>query len=315
MGRIVAKLRQAVTILDRDKVSTGFHRPARGSSMSEPKAKSNGPGAAIRAAMVMVLAVFPALAIPSVAPDTAQSTILLAAIAGGIVFAEYVSDYPGLVEFRFAAPFNRTRFALIALTAVLLSLVQRDLAEHGALSGLAAGLAAACGPLLDFTLSPVYLLTAALPETLPAAHLEQVRDGAALAMVLSVTAVAGFVTAIRLNLWPMGHGPFNVWINLPTFDPTAGNDVVLRLQRHARINIVLGVLLPFLLPGAVIASALLFKPITLTSPLGYVWGIVLWAYLPAGLVMRGVAMARVARMIRASRRRFADSEGNAYVTA
>lgn len=301
--------------MDRKKVSTGFHRPARGSSMSEPKVKSNGPGAAARAGMVMLLAVFPALAIPSVAPDTAQSTLLLAAIVGGIVFAEYVSDYPGLVEFRFAAPFNRTRFALIALTAVLLSLVQRDLAEPGLFSGLAASLAAVCGPLFDFTLSPVRLLTTALPDTLPAAHLDRVRDGAALAMVLSVTAVAGFVTAIRLNLWPMGHGPFNVWINLPTFDPTAGNDVVLRLQRHARINIALGILLPFLLPGVVIASALLFKPILLTSPLGYVWGIVLWAYLPAGLVMRGVAMTRVARMIRASRRRFADSEGTAYATA
>jgi hypothetical protein len=315
MGTIVAKLRQAVTIWDRNKVSTGFHRPARGSSMSEPKATSNGPGAAIRAALVILLAVFPALAIPSVAPDTAQSTLLLAAIVGGIVFAEYVSEYPGLVEFRFAAPFNRTRFALVALTAVLLSLLQRDLAEPGFVSGLAFGLAAACGPLLDFAISPVRLLTASLPDTLPEAHLLQVRNGAALAMVLSVTAVVGFVTAIKLNLWPMGHGPFNVWINLPTFDPTAGNDVVLRLQRHARINIILGVLLPFLLPGVVIASALLFKPITLTSPLGYVWGLVLWAYLPAGLVMRGVAMARVARMIRASRRRFADSEGNSYAPA
>jgi len=113
----------------------------------------------------------------------------------------------------------------------------------------------------------------------------------------------------------MGNGPFNVWINLPTFDPTAGNDVVLRLQRHARINIALGLVLPFLLPGAVIVSEVLVKPLTLLSPMGFVWGIVLWAYVPASLVMRGVAMARVARMIRASRRRFADSEGNAFATA
>jgi len=283
--------------------------------MGESKAKSNVPGAAARALLVIALAVFPAMAIPSTAPDTAQSTILLALFAGGIIFAEYASEYPGLIEFRFAAPFNRSRFALVAFMAVLLALLQRDVVEPGLLSGLAVTLASACGGLLDFAGSPVSLLVAALPDSVPAAHLALVRDGASLAMVLSATTVLAFFVAIRLNAWPMGTGPFNVWINLPTFDPTAGNDVVLRLQRHARINVVLGIILPFLLPGAVIASSLLIKPLTLLSPMGFVWGILFWAFLPAALVMRGVAMARVARMIRASRRRFADSEGNAFAAA
>ncbi len=283
--------------------------------MGEAKSKSNVPGAIARALLVVVLAVFPAIVIPSTAPDTAQSTILLALFAGGIVFAEYASEYPGLIEFRFAAPFNRSRFALITLLAVLLALLQRNAVEPGSLSALAATLAGACGAMLDFPGSPVSLLVASLPDSVPAAHLTLVRDGASLAMVLSVTTVLGFVTAIRMNAWPMGTGPFNVWINLPTFDPTAGNDVVLRLQRHARINVVLGLILPFLLPVAVIASALLIKPLTLLSPMGFVWGVLLWAYLPAGLVMRGVAMARVARMIRSSRRRYADSEGNAFAAA
>jgi len=283
--------------------------------MGENKAKSNVPGATTRAVLVVALAIFPALAIPSTAPDVAQSMILLAVFAGGIVFAEYASEYPGLIEFRFAAPFNRSRFALVVLLAVLLSLLQRNGVEPGTLSALAASLAGVCGRLLDFPGSPVQLLVAALPDSVPQAHLALVRDGAALSLVLAATTVAGFVTAIRLNAWPLGQGPFNVWINLPTFDPTAGNDVVLRLQRHARINVVLGLILPFLLPGAIFASAVLIRPLTLLSPMGFVWGIVFWAYLPAGLVMRGVAMARVARMIRVSRRRFADSEGNAFAHA
>lgn len=283
--------------------------------MGDTKARSHIPGAIARGILVAILAIFPAMAIPSTPPETAQSMILLAAIAGGIIFAEYASDYPGLIEFRFAAPFNRTRFALVALIAVLLSLLMRNTVEPGLLGGLATRAGALCAQLLDFTLSPVSLLLAALPDALPDAHVQMVRAGASLAFVLALTTVLGFVTAIRLNAWPMGAGPFNVWINLPTFDPTAGNDVVLRLLRAARINIVLGLVLPFLLPAAVIVSALLVKPLTLMSPMGYVWGIVLWAYLPANLVMRGVAMARVARMIRTSRRRFADSEGNAFATA
>lgn len=315
MGNIVAKLRQAIAIANRRTHSTGSHRPARGSSMGDAKSKSNVPGALARALLVAALAIFPALVVPSTAPDLAQSMILLAVFAGGIVFAEYASEYPGLIEFRFAAPFNRTRFALMTVMIVLLSLMQREMVEPGMLGGLATAAAAACGQLLDFSLSPVRLLASALPDSAPALHLAMVRDGAALALVLAATTVAGFVTAIRLNAWPMGVGPFNVWINLPTFDPTAGNDVVQRLQRHARINIALGLVLPFLLPGAVLVSEVLVKPVTLLSPMGFVWGIMLWAFVPASLVMRGVAMARVARMIRASRRKYADSEGNAFATA
>jgi len=283
--------------------------------MGDVKSRSHVPGPALLPLLVVVLVILPAMVVPATAPETAQSILLLAVFAGGIVFAEYASDYPGLIEFRFAAPFNRTRFALVAVLAVMLSLLLRNSVEPGTIGGLALRIAAVCGAAMDFSLSPVRLLLSALPDGLPESHLLMVRDGAAMAFVLALTTVAGFVTAIRLNAWPMGSGPFNVWLNLPTFDPTAGNDVVLRLQRHARINILLGMLMPFLLAGAVIASAMLIRPLSLVSPMGYVWGITVWAYLPASMIMRGVAMARVARMIRASRRRLADSEGGAYVSA
>ncbi|MCC5969470.1 MAG: hypothetical protein JJU15_05935 [Pararhodobacter sp.] len=277
--------------------------------------KPQYPGAALRAFLVAVLVILPAVLVPGTTPEVAQIVILLAIFGAGVVFAEYSSAYPGLIEFRFAAPFNRTRFLMLALSATLIALLLRHPSDPGTLSSLAQGLALSCARLLDFGLSPVRFLELSLPENLPPEHLALVRQGASLALVLGATTVLGFVTAIRLNVWPMGSGPFNVWINLPTFDPTAGNDVVKRLLRHARINILLGVLLPFLLPGLIVASAHLVQPMTLQSPMGFVWGIVLWAYLPASLMMRGVAMIRVARMIRANRRRFADSEGNAFVTA
>lgn len=315
MGRIVAKLRQIASWGERRSRPTGSTQPVRQSSMGEPKVKSHIPGAALRAFLVALLVILPAVMLPGTPPETAQVMILLALFAGGLIFAEYSSAYPGLIEFRFAAPFNRTRFLLLSLMAVLLALLLRQQSDPAALPQLVLALAMSCAQLLDFTLSPVELLARALPESLPAAHLELVRQGAALALVLGITTVLGFVAAIRLNVWPMGHGPFNVWINLPTFDPTAGSDVVLRLLRHARINIALGVVLPFLFPVLVMASGLLVQPLTFETPMGFVWGIVLWAFVPVSMVMRGVAMIRVARMIRANRRRFADSEGNAFVTA
>ena len=320
MGRIVAKLRHAITFAgghENKKDAPDTVRRDESRQMGKTGANANFPGAVLRALCVAGLVMLPALVVPSVPAELAQLMVLLALFAAGVVFAEYSSDYPGIIEFRFAAPFNRTRFLLAGLMVLMLALLLRHAAMPGgdpSFAALVAGLAAGCGQLLDFPLSPARLLVAALPEGPPEAHLAAVHDGASLALVLGLTTVLGFIAAIRLNYWPMGQAPFNVWINLPTFDPTAGNDVVERLLRTARINILLGLLLPFLLPVVIMASALLVQPLTLESSMGFVWGIVLWAFLPVSLMMRGVAMIRVARMIRANRRRFADSEGNAFVT-
>lgn len=315
MGRIVARIRRATEWVRRTQHNKGPERPRQNAGMTEPQASMSVSGAIWRAALVALLILTPALMVPSTDPETGQILLVLALFAGAVVFTEYASAYPALIEFRFAAPFNRTRFALIALIVLLLSLLLRGQDHAGQLPLLVAGIAAVCGQMADFAGSPVRLLLAVLPDSLTGAERLMIRDGAALALVLAVTTIAGFVTAIRLNVWPMGHGPFNVWINLPTFDPTAGNDVVMRLQRHARVNVTLGILMPFLLPGVVLASAVMIQPVTFASPVSFIWGIALWAFVPAALVMRGVAMARVARMIRANRRRFADHERTAFATA
>jgi hypothetical protein len=271
-------------------------------------------GATARAFLAVGLVMLPALAVPGIAAESAQILLLLALFAAATVFAEYSSTYPGIVEFRFAAPYNRTRFALLAVIVFLLAMVLRQQTLPGGIAGFVATIALACGDLLDFAFSPASLLVAALPDNLSAQHLAQVHQGAALAVMVSATAVVGFAVAVRLNAWPMGAAPFNVWINLPTFDPTAGNDVVDRLSRHARINVMLGIALPFLLPALVYASAVLIRPITLGSTVGFVWGIALWAFVPASLVMRGIAMGRVARLIRESRRRYRETDDERLLT-
>lgn len=316
MGRIVAKLRQAAIFGGRNnKVPGRAAAWADQTSMGEPKVKPHFPGAVLRALLVATLIILPAVLVPATTPESAQIVILLAIFAGGVILAEYASAYPGLIEFRFAAPYNRTRFMVLALSTILVALLLRHSSGPGSVTALVHQLAVSCAPLFDFAFSPVRLLLRALPDGLEPEHLAMVQQGASLSLLLGLTTVAGFAAAIRLNVWPMGNGPFNVWVNLPTFDPTAGSDVVKRLRRQARINIMLGIMLPFLLPGLVFASALLVQPMTLQSPMGFVWGIVLWAYLPVSLMMRGVALLRVARMIRANRRRFADTEGNAFATA
>ncbi len=318
MGRIVARMRQAAVRMRpgfKNRQGSAPSGVGQSRAMSKPRPNANISGAMLRAMLAAVLVMLPALLVPQTATESAQLMVLLALFAAGIVFSEYSSEYPGIIEFRFAAPFNRSRFMLAGLMVVSLSLLMRAETVPGWPGARVEALAASCGQFLDFAFSPVRLLVAALPGDLPQMHLQLVHDGAALALSLGIATVLGFALAIRLKLWPLGSGPFNVWINLPTFDPTAGNDVVSRLIRTARINIALGLALPFLLPGVFMASSLLVQPLTLESPLGFVWGIVLWAIIPVSLLMRGIAMLRVARMIRANRRQFADSEGNALATA
>ena len=71
--------------------------------------------------------------------------------------------------------------------------------------------------------------------------------------------------------WPARLARFNVWVNLPTFDPTAGGDVVARLERDARFNIALGFLLPFLIPAVVKAAPRPSSPSRWTSPQTLIW--------------------------------------------
>jgi uncharacterized membrane protein len=66
-------------------------------------------------------------------------------------------------------------------------------------------------------------------------------------------------------------GAFNVRVNLPAFDPTADGDGMDRLDRDARVNITLGVLLPFLILAVVQAGSNGFEPLSFTLPQTVIW--------------------------------------------
>jgi hypothetical protein len=141
-----------------------------------------------------------------------------------------------------------------------------------------------------------------LPPDMSLDHLMLVRTAAGISYMISLLTLVIFVVSMRFIGWPARMGTFNVWINLPTFDPTTGGDVVERLQRDARFNIALGFLLPFLIPAAVKLASLAFEPVTLESPQTLIWTMTAWAFLPASLFMRGIAMGRIANMIAEKRK-------------
>ncbi|MEH6776021.1 MAG: hypothetical protein V7668_19010, partial [Cereibacter changlensis] len=134
------------------------------------------------------------------------------------------------------------------------------------------------------------------------AEIARLRSAAGLSCLLALLVLTGFVTLLWLSRWPLGGGAFNVWVNLPTFDPTTGGDVILRLRRDARLNVALAFLLPFLIPAVVEFTGDGLDPMTLHSPQTLIWTMTAWSFLPASLFMRGVALARIAEMIREKRR-------------
>lgn len=259
-------------------------------------------GAFVRALLVLVLIATPSLMLPSVPADTTQIVALVALFAAALTFFEYASTYPGLVEFRDAPPFNRVRFLSLFITVLLLSTIVRGQTLPTTLTDFIEALGNKLGGVIDVPYSPVRLVVLMLPEDMSLRHLILVRTAAGLSYLISLTTLIVFVITMRVIGWPNRMGSFNVWINLPTFDPTTGGDVVERLERDARFNIALGFLLPFLIPAAVKVASIAFQPVTLESPQTLIWTMTAWAFLPASLLMRGIAMGRIAGMIAEKRR-------------
>lgn len=258
-------------------------------------------GALVRAFLVMILIATPSVILPGTGTDTQQMVALIALFGGALTFAEYNAVYPSLVEFRDAPPFNRVRFLTLFLIVFVLSCIQAAGLSPTPFTRLFEAVGLLIGHAMDFPYSPVRLATLMMAEGAGPAQVAAVRTAAGTAYILSLLSLAFFVLVFKIKGWPARHQAFNVWINLPTFEPTAGGDVVDRLERDARINLSLGFLLPFLIPAVVNLASTGFEPLTLTSPQTLIWTMAAWAFLPASLLMRGVAMGRIAAMIRSNR--------------
>lgn len=259
-------------------------------------------GAGFRALWVALLVAIPFLLLPAGLGDATALIVLVAFLAGVMTFLEYSTDYPSVLEFRDAAPFNRLRFGAVFAVVLVLGLMLRAELYPTQLGLILHGLAKVLGQWTDVPYSPVRLALLALPADAHPALVAHVRMAAAVAYVLAGATVLLFLLVIRFTAWPMRGGAFNVWVNLPMFDPTKG-DVLVRLQRDARINVMLGFILPFLIPAVLKGLSGWVDLAVLGNPHVLIWAMMVWACLPANMMMRGIAIGRVAEMIGEKRRR------------
>jgi hypothetical protein len=261
------------------------------------------PGAIARAFFMVLLVSTPALLLLRVSPDTTQIVVLIALFAAVLTFFEYATDYPGLVEFRDAPPFNRIRFTGLYFTVFLLSVLVRGHTIDSTSTQFVEAVGSLIGQAIDIPYSPVRLIVLMLPESASALDIDTLRTAAGMAYLISLVSLAIFMIQLRVTNWPHNGKKFNFWVNLPMFDPTTGGDVVDRLERDSRFNVALGFMLPFLTPAVIKLAAGFFGSISVTNDMTMIWTITAWAFLPASLFMRGIAMQRLADMIKDQRAR------------
>ena len=291
-------------------------RQSTGSDRNEGRAEvvSRLSGAIIRAVLVAVVVATPSVLLFDISGDTRQMVALAALFAGLLAFVEYNAEYPSLIEFRDAPPFNRLRFLMLFATLFSLSMIERGRTDPTSLTEFIHAIGQLIGMSMDFPYSPVRLATLMLDSGASAEQVNALRDAAGVAYLTSLVCLSIFVIMLKAGAWPLPGRAFNVWINLPTFDPTAGGDVIERLERDGRINIALGFLLPFVTPFVVSSGFNGLNPNSITAPQTLIWTMALWSFLPASLFMRGIALGRLADMIR-DIRRARDAEEGRLATA
>ena len=263
----------------------------------------------MRAVLVWFLVITPSAVLSGVVGENSLFVVFFAVLAAFFTFSEYFFKFPSIVEFRFAAPFNRHRFVTIFAIVAVLSLVCKGVFAPTDLTLTIKHWGDMLGQAMDVPYSPVRLIILMLDQNASIELVEIVRTCAGLAYSVSLLSLVIFIFLVRVANWPSKNGAFNVWINLPLFDPTGGGDVLVRLKRDANINIIFGFLLPFLIPAVVKTATDLVTNLSMDDPQTLIWTMSAWAFLPASMIMRGIAMGRVAEMIEEKRcRAYAQSD-------
>ncbi len=259
-------------------------------------------GASGRALCVVTLIVLPGLLIPGVPDDSAQFATLIALFAGVLTVIEYTSPTPVMVEFRDAPPYNKVRYIMLATLLGLLTLALMSTRGTAVLPFDLYAVAQTFGVWLDVPYSPVRLMTGMLPDTISPASFALMQACAGLAFAASCVMLAIVVLYFRVLGWPNRKVAFNVHTNLPMFDPTCGGDVVVRLRRGARINLLVGLTVPFIIPACLQIFGAFFNATGFTNLQTLVWLVALWAFLPLNLCLRGLVMGKLVQLVEAKRR-------------
>ena len=253
-------------------------------------------GASVRAALVAATVAVPSVMLPDVSPISAELSVLIAAIAAAFVIIEYGFSSPSLVEFRFAAPYNRCRFAILAVLLFLLVFAFRGKVESTTATLLVSTFSVASVEFWDFGLSPLQSFLSLVKTTGPDG-VDVLANAAALALSVAAIGVVFLSVIVWAFAWPLGRENFNLWINMPTFDVSGTRSALPDLRRSATMSLIFGLSFPYLAPQAALGFLGPLEPISAGNSHLMVWVIAIWCFVPAVALLRGVALVKVAKLM------------------
>jgi len=257
----------------------------------------------MRAAMVFLLVLLPALMLTATAIPDPTFIFLLALFSSVFIFFEYSADAPVMIEFRDARPYNRLRFLCVAIILLGETAVVNLNTNAGAASQLIFSMGALTYYVLDFGISPLRLMASLLASGETGMAPPVIKAAVGFVFLSSFVGVALFVVVLRVSEWPSHCRMLNLWVNLPTFEATIGTNPLRRLDRIARVNFFLGGILPFLVPMVSILGLRFFDASFSISLHTAVWVIALWGIVPTVYIMRGLVIERLTDIMIANSKR------------
>ena len=216
--------------------------------------------------------------------------VVAALLIGFFLFFEYFADMPAVIEFRYAPPYNRIRFLIAIIVAVTLCY------ESPSVLALA-------NPEEPEKLSPLVGIFSIWP--LPGNYLYSILeysdaeqrywlyDNLASASALGLLGVFLAGIYIWISPWPLGRDGFNLWPNMPSFNPSSGQRASDLLLSIALLNLLLAVALPYAISfGISLAQHNLGFDFRHTPIFTY-WVLFLWAAVPLFCLFKAIALLKL----------------------
>lgn len=258
-------------------------------------------GGILRALIVLLALFAPAVLVPAVSQSAREVSAVIGAIAGVCVFFEYAARNPGLIDFRFAPPYNRARFATFSAVLFLMVFFMRAQEGRDDFSAQLLETSLSLGARLDFPLSPVSMVADMIGDPRAPMLNAVLRGAAALSFVTSITGALFFGLLFWITPWPTDRENFNLWVNLPTLETAYGAEVERRLLRLGLGMMLAALAAPYVSLAIASRASGVVDPIALIDPLPMVWAATIWACAPMFLVLRGAAILKIAWLIRRAR--------------
>ncbi len=255
-------------------------------------------GGLIRALLVIIIIAAPAFMLPAVSQAAQEISLIVGVIIGAFTMFEYSSSHPGLIDFRFAPPYNRIRFITFCVLVLTLIFLCRATVGADGIGEHMLGFADGAARLVDFPLSPVNTTVALIGEGAEDEHRLLLRRALALSFLIAFVSFFFFALMLWFFKWPVGREKFNLWANLPTFEPSSGRDVERRMVRDGFANILIGLSTPYVLPVITSRAGGWFDPSVLQNFQPLIWGCIAWAFVPASMIIRGAALLKVGWLVK-----------------